>query len=126
MTGLIQTQPDTLAADSVVSFEGVTKTFGGQNSVDSLSFEFPKGKIIGLFEPSGSGKTTTVRLMTGIYYPTEGQIRVLDSDPRAFTQQEPEKIGHRTQSFVLYPDLSVKENLRRFAALSRSCRLFSA
>jgi ABC-2 type transport system ATP-binding protein len=104
-------QTVTSLTDNVISFEGVTKTFGEQDAVHDLSFVFPKGKIIGLIGPSGSGKTTTVRLMTGIYHPTEGKIHVMGSDPRSFTLEEREKIGYMTQNFVLYPDLSVKENL---------------
>lgn len=103
--------------DMVIHFEGVTKTFGGQNAADDLTFKFPKGKIIGLIGPSGSGKTTTVRLMTGIYHPSKGQIRVLNSDPQTFTQREREKIGYMTQNFVLYPDLSVRGNLDFAAAI---------
>ena len=101
----------------VINLEGVTKTFGVQNAADDLTFKLPKGKIIGLIGPSGSGKTTTVRLMTGIYHPSKGQIRVLNSDPQSFTQLEREKIGYMTQNFVLYPDLSVRENLNFAAAI---------
>jgi len=101
----------------VINLEGVTKTFGVQNAADDLTFKLPNGKIIGLIGPSGSGKTTTVRLMTGIYHPSKGQIRVLNSDPQSFTQLEREKIGYMTQNFVLYPDLSVRENLNFTAAI---------
>jgi ABC-2 type transport system ATP-binding protein len=107
----------TSMTDMVISLEDVTKTFGGQNAADNLTFVIPNGKIIGLIGPSGSGKTTTVRLMTGIYHPSEGQIRVLNSDPQSFTQLEREKIGYMTQNFVLYPDLSIRENLNFVAAI---------
>jgi ABC-2 type transport system ATP-binding protein len=108
---------ETTMTDMVISLDGVTKTFGRQNAADNLTFKFPKGKIIGLIGPSGSGKTSTVRLMTGIYHPTKGQIRVLNSDPQSFTQPEREKIGYMTQNFVLYPDLSIRENLNFAAAI---------
>lgn len=108
---------DTNMTDMVINLDGVTKTFGGQNAADNLTFKFPKGKIIGLIGPSGSGKTTAVRLMTGIYHPSKGQIRVLNSDPQSFTQREREKIGYMTQNFVLYPDLSIRENLNFAAAI---------
>ncbi len=103
--------------DRLISLQAVTKTFGKQNAADNLTFVIPQGKIIGLIGPSGSGKTTTVRLMTGIYHPSEGQIRVLNSDPQSFTQLEREKIGYMTQNFVLYPDLSIRENLNFVAAI---------
>jgi len=108
---------ETDMTDMVIDLEAVTKTFGDQNAADNLTFKFPKGKIIGLIGPSGSGKTTTVRLMTGIYHPTKGQIRVLNSDPQSFTQLKREKIGYMTQNFVLYPDLSIRENLNFAAAI---------
>jgi len=117
MAEMIQTVAGVHPPDTVISFKDVTKTFGEQNAADQLTFNFPKGKIIGLIGPSGSGKTTAVRLMTGIYHPTKGHIRVLNSDPQSFSQLEREKIGYMTQSFVLYPDLSVQENLNFAAAI---------
>jgi len=117
MTDINLSSKDTDMTGMVINLEGVTKTFGVQNAADDLTFKLPNGKIIGLIGPSGSGKTTTVRLMTGIYHPSKGQIRVLNSDPQSFTQLEREKIGYMTQNFVLYPDLSVRENLNFTAAI---------
>ncbi len=117
MAEISPTFTDLQMTEMVISLDGVTKTFGGQNAADDLTFKFPKGKIIGLIGPSGSGKTSTVRLMTGIYHPSKGQIRVLNSDPQSFTQPEREKIGYMTQNFVLYPDLSIRENLNFAAAI---------
>jgi ABC-2 type transport system ATP-binding protein len=75
----------------------------------------PRGTIFGFIGPSGCGKTTTVRLLTGVHKPTSGQATVLGKDPYHFSKSDREKIGYLIQNFVLYPELTVWENLN-FAA----------
>ena len=96
----------------VVETEQLTKQFGDETAVNELSFQVPKGKILGLIGPSGCGKTTTVRLLTGILKPTKGRAIVLGSDPRDFSKTSRVKIGYMPQMTVLYPTLTVWENLR--------------
>jgi len=96
----------------VVKTENLTKQFGDEKAVNELTFEVPSGKILGLIGPSGCGKTTTVRLLTGILKPSQGQAIVLGSDPRQFSKANRLKIGYMPQMTVLYPNLSVWENLR--------------
>lgn len=103
--------------DSIVSTEGVTKAFGPDAGVFDLDLELPKGKIIGMIGPSGSGKTTTVRLMTGILEPDEGQIRVLGSSPSEFDRDTRGRIGYMPQHAILYPDLTLAQNLSFAASL---------
>jgi ABC-2 type transport system ATP-binding protein len=100
-----------------VQARGLCKKFQEETAVQDLSFDIPRGSIFGFIGPSGCGKTTTVRLLTGIYEPTAGRIQVLGCDPRRFTPKIREKIGYMPQLFVLYPDLSVQENLEFAAAL---------
>lgn len=108
--------PESLsAASSVIVVKDLTKQFGDQIVVDQINFNIPQGSIFGFIGPSGCGKTTTVRLLTGIYKPTHGEALVLGHAPDQFTQAEREKIGYMPQNFVLYPDLTVWENLN-FAA----------
>jgi len=95
----------------------LTKQFGDEIAVNELSFQVPKGTIFGFIGPSGSGKTTTIRLLTGIYSPTEGEVVVLGSPPNKFSPFMRGKIGYMPQLFVLYPDLSVWENLNFSASL---------
>jgi len=95
----------------------LTKKFLEEFAVKDVSFDIPVGKIFGFIGPSGSGKTTTIRLLTGIYEPTEGQVQVLGKAPKDFTASIREQIGYMPQMFVLYPDLSVWENLNFAASL---------
>jgi ABC-2 type transport system ATP-binding protein len=77
--------------------------------------QVPRGTIFGFVGPSGCGKTTTVRLLTGFYKPTSGSLSVLGKNPTSFLKSDREKIGYLIQQFVLYPQLTVWENLN-FAA----------
>jgi ABC-2 type transport system ATP-binding protein len=99
----------------IIRTQNLSKKFGEQYAVKDMTFQLPRGAIFGFIGPSGSGKTTTLRLLTGIYKPSEGQVRVLDHDPAQFRRSDRERIGYLPQLFVLYPDLSVMENMS-FAA----------
>jgi ABC-2 type transport system ATP-binding protein len=101
----------------MVDAQGVTRAFTDDAGVFDLSFEVPTGTIFGMIGPSGSGKTTTVRLMTGLYKPDGGSMRVLGRDPAKFSAGTRERIGYMPQQFVLYPNLTVWENLNFVASL---------
>ncbi|MFM8319474.1 MAG: ABC transporter ATP-binding protein [Chloroflexota bacterium] len=85
--------------------------FGGGAGVFDLSFCLPHGAILGMIGPSGCGKTTTMRLLNGIYRPTRGEVCVLGKAPHRFSPAEKAAIGYIPQQFILYPNLSVEENL---------------
>jgi ABC-2 type transport system ATP-binding protein len=104
-------------ADSVICVQQVTKSFGEERVVKGVTFNVPRASIFGFVGPSGSGKTTTVRLLTGIYVPTEGSIAIFNSDPAKFSQEQRAKIGYMTQLFVLYPNLTVWENMNFTASI---------
>ena len=101
----------------MVRAEHVEKVFGGDVGVFDLSFEVPPGAIFGLIGPSGCGKTTTVRLLTGLYKPDKGALSVLGRTPHRFTPRARERLGYMPQHFVLYPNLTVWENLNFVASL---------
>jgi len=103
--------------DPVISAQHLTKKFGDETAVQDVSFDVPRASIFGFIGPSGSGKTTTVRLLTGVYTPTEGQVTVLDRSPAKFSQGERARLGYMPQLFVLYPTLTVWENLNFAASL---------
>jgi ABC-2 type transport system ATP-binding protein len=99
------------AGDAAVVVDHATVRFPDQLAVDDLSLVVPAGSILGLIGPSGAGKTTTIRLLTGALVPTEGSVTVLGEEPKSFRRQTRERIGYMPQSFMLYPDLSVRENV---------------
>ena len=101
--------------DFIIRTWKLSKEFNGVYAVRDVSFDLPRGKIFGFIGPSGSGKTTTIRMLTGYYEPSSGDLLVFDRQPMKFTKSMRAKIGYMPQLFVLYPNLSVQENLN-FAA----------
>jgi len=100
-----------------VYFEHVYKRFGEVVGVEDLSFGVPESGIVGVIGPSGAGKTTTIRLLTGLLKADGGTVRVLGEDPRQFRRRTRERIGYMPQMFVLYPDLTARENVSFMASL---------
>ncbi len=103
--------------NSVIITRELRKVFDGTPAVDNITFDVPRGTIFGFIGPSGSGKTTTIRLLTGIYKPTAGYVSVLGKVPQKFDAATRARIGYMPQHFVLYPHLSVWENLNFAASL---------
>jgi len=95
----------------------VTKRIGDNTLVENLSFDVKQGEIFGFIGPSGSGKTSTIRLLTGVYGPTEGKVSVMGISPDHPSRSVQDRIGYMPQLFVLYPNLTVRENLNFVAGL---------
>ncbi|MBU1044587.1 MAG: ABC transporter ATP-binding protein [Candidatus Omnitrophica bacterium] len=93
----------------------LTRKFANVKAVDALSLEIPKGEIFGLVGPDGAGKTTTMRLLTGILEPTSGQAWVNGSDIVKDSEKIKENIAYMSQRFGLYGDLTVMENINFYA-----------
>lgn len=102
---------------SVAVADDLTRSFGPDAGVFDLNLTLDRGVIVGLIGPSGSGKTTTVRLLTGILRPDSGTVRVLGEDPVHFSRETKARIGYMPQDVVLYPDLTLAENLKFAASL---------
>lgn len=103
--------------DALIHAQQLSKRFGEQAAVLDVNLDVPGGVIFGFIGPSGSGKTTTVRLFTGIAEPTSGELTVFGVRPDRFPSSLRERIGYMPQLFVLYPDLSVWENMSFVASL---------
>lgn len=102
---------------AIIRANQVDHVFSEGVGVFDLSFEVPDGTIFGVIGPSGCGKTTTVRLLTGLYRPDSGKLTVLNQTPSTFSSRVRERIGYMPQHFVLYPNLTVWENLNFVASL---------
>lgn len=109
--------PTAPAVEAPVVMRDVSVRFGDVQAVDSISMIVPQGTILGVIGPSGAGKTTTIRILTGAVHPTTGHVRVLGDDPRRFHRATRERIGYMPQLFVLYPDLTARENVDVIGAL---------
>lgn len=105
------------ASDLVIEVRNVSKKVGDVEILHDLNFEVRRGEIFGFIGPSGSGKTTTIRLLTGVYAPTEGEVRVMGVAPSHPSRSVQEQFGYMPQLFVLYPNLTVRENLNFTASL---------
>src|SRR4051812_44168433 len=105
------------APDIAIDVEGLTKSFGGRKVVRDLSMQVKRGTIYGFLGPNGSGKTTTIRMLTGLLTPDEGRGTCLGYDIRTQAAEIKRHVGYMTQRFSLYQDLSVRENLEFVARL---------
>lgn len=96
---------------------GITRAFGKKTAVDSLNLSIPRGIVYGLLGPNGSGKTTVMRLLTGLLIPTGGHAEVLGTRLPGNAEPLKRRIGYMTQGFTHYRDLTVLENLRFVAEI---------
>ena len=95
--------------------EGLTKRFGELTAVDGLALTVSEGEIFGLVGPDGAGKTTTMRMLSGIMDVSAGRAWVAGMDVARQAEEVKEQIGYMSQRFGLYPDLTVMENIRFYA-----------
>lgn len=101
----------------IIKVNGLVKKFGNFVANDNLSFKVYKGEIFGFIGANGAGKTTAIRILCGLSYPTSGEIEVAGYD--VYTQREKIKkiIGYMSQRFSLYEDMTIKENIRFYAGI---------
>lgn len=97
--------------------ENITKTFGDFTAVDHISFEVTKGEIFGFLGANGAGKTTAMRMFSGLSIPTFGTATVAGFDVYKETEKIKKNIGYMSQKFSLYGNLTVKENLNFFGGI---------
>lgn len=95
----------------------LTKKFGSFTAVDSISFEVRKGEIFGFLGANGAGKTTAMRMLTGLSSPTSGKGMVAGFDVNSQPEWIKKSIGYMSQKFALYEDLKVWENIRLYAGI---------
>ena len=103
--------------DLAIEARGLTRVFGDFRAADAVSFTVPQGEIFGLLGANGAGKTTVIKMLTGILKPSSGAGRVAGADMRSAGRAIKERIGYMSQAFSLYHDLSVVENIRLYAGI---------
>ena len=104
-------------SDIVISGKNLTKQFGNFVAVDNISFDVQRGEIFGFLGANGAGKTTAMRMLCGLSYPTSGSGTVAGYDVMRNGEQIKRHIGYMSQRFSLYNDLTVWENMRLFASI---------
>ncbi|WP_442506162.1 ATP-binding cassette domain-containing protein [Novipirellula sp. SH528] len=100
-----------------IEANNLVRAFGAFKAVDGVSFQVKPGEIFGLLGANGAGKTTVIKMLTGLLPPTAGAGRVAGADMRRAGQAIKERIGYMSQAFSLYQDLSVVENIRLYAGI---------
>lgn len=106
-----------MSTPPVIHASELTKDYGSSAGVFDFDLEIDRGQIVGFIGPSGSGKTTTVRLMTGLLAPDSGTVTVLGQSPSSFTRSTRGRIGYMPQESVLFPEMTLRENLNFAASL---------
>jgi ABC-2 type transport system ATP-binding protein len=97
--------------NTVISVHNLVKKFGNFVANDNLSFEVYAGEIFGFLGANGAGKTTAIRILSGLSKPTSGEVNVAGFDAYRQPEQIKKNIGYMCQKFSLYEDLTVKENI---------------
>jgi ABC-2 type transport system ATP-binding protein len=101
----------------VISLQELTKRFGNQLAVDSLSFEIPSGQIVGFLGPNGAGKSTTLKMLTGMLEPTSGTATVCGFDLCSQVLEVKRRVGFVPESGAVFESLTGLEYLEMVAAL---------
>jgi ABC-2 type transport system ATP-binding protein len=108
--------------EHIIEVSDLVKKFGSFVANDRLTFHVEQGEIFGFLGANGAGKTTAIRILCGLSYPTSGEIRVAGHDVYREREKIKRKIGYMSQKFSLYEDLTVSENIRLYAGIYRLTR----
>ena len=103
--------------EHIIEVKDMVKKFGSFTANDRLTFHVERGEIFGFLGANGAGKTTAMRILCGLSYPTSGEIRVAGFDVYRERERIKKKIGYMSQKFSLYEDLTVSENIHLYAGI---------
>jgi ABC-2 type transport system ATP-binding protein len=100
-----------------ISVKQLTKRFGAFTAVDEITFDVKQGEIFGFLGANGAGKTTAMRMLSGLSFPTGGEATVAGFDLFRDAEKIKKNIGYMSQKFSLYEDLTIKENIRFYGGI---------
>lgn len=100
-----------------IEVRGLTKKFGEFIAIDHLDFDVFKGEVFGFLGANGAGKTTAIKILCGLSYPSSGKVNVAGFDVFTQTEQLKLNIGYMSQKFSLYEDLTIYENIRFYGGI---------
>tara|TARA_Y100001949_G_C15939834_1_gene309649 strand:+ start:360 stop:1106 length:747 start_codon:yes stop_codon:yes gene_type:complete len=106
-----------MKSETIIEVKDLVKAFGSFHAVDHISFETYKGEIFGFLGANGAGKTTAMKMLTGLLSPTSGEAIVAGFDVFKQSEEIKKHIGYMSQKFSLYADLTVKENIQLFGGI---------
>lgn len=106
-----------MSGELAIETQGMTRLFGAVTAVDRVDLAIPRGSIYGFLGPNGCGKSTSIRMLTGLLRPSSGEIRVLGERLPGAEEKLRRRIGYMTQKFSLYESLTVGENLEFVARI---------
>jgi ABC-2 type transport system ATP-binding protein len=104
-------------ADPAIEARDLTRTFGGFVAVDRITFDVRAGEVFGFLGANGAGKTTAIRMLTGLLAPSSGRATVSGHDVATQAEAVKRAIGYMSQRFSLYEDLSPRENIRLYGGI---------
>ncbi|MDZ7743108.1 MAG: ABC transporter ATP-binding protein [Bacteroidota bacterium] len=107
---------------NIIEAKDLVKKFGDFTANDHLTFQVKKGEIFGFLGANGAGKTTAIKILCGLWYPTSGKINVAGFDVYKQREKIKQNIGYMSQKFSLYEDLTVEENFRFYGGIYRMRR----
>ena len=100
-----------------IEVRGLTRRFGAFTAVDAITFDVTEGEVFGFLGANGAGKTTAIRMLTGLLAPSAGRASVAGFDVLTRPEDVRRRIGYMSQRFSLYDDLTVRENITLFGGI---------
>ncbi len=108
-----------MEGQTIIEAEGLTKKYGTQIAVNSLTLQIREGEVFGFLGPNGAGKTTTLLMFLGLTEPNSGKVRIVGFDPTREPLRVKEKVGYLPENVGFYDDMDARQNLRFIARLNR-------